>query len=110
MSTEYIPKNKVVIDTRDVAAKLSFLVGKTITFRNGYPDDDAVTTTQVIAVKAENTPGLEGYPKVSIYTHVGIRNIEKSKEFHDIMVWVENNECQELKSLGSITEEMGIHF
>lgn len=108
MSTEYIPKNKVVIDTRDVAAKLSFLIGKTIAFRDGY--SDATTTTQVLAVKAENTPGLEGYPKVSIYTHVGIQNIEKSKKFHDIMVWTENNECQELKSLGEITDEMGIHF
>ena len=100
MSTE-----KLTMDTREVAAKLSFLVGKTIAFRDGYAD--ATTATQVVAVKAENTPGTSGHPQVSIYTHVGIQTITKSKQFGDLMV-LENDGS--LVSIGSYTDAMGICF
>ena len=102
MSTE-----KVAIDTREVAAKLSFLAGRTILFRNGYPDVDAVTATQVVAVKAENTPGTEGYPIVHVYTTVGIQNIDKSKKLGDIMLLDEDGG---LESLGKIADRLGIYF
>ena len=105
MNIEKDADGKVTIDTREVAAKLSFLVGKTIAFRDGY--EDATTTTQVIAVKAENTPGTAGYPQVSIYTHVGIQTITKSKQFGDLMV-LENDGS--LVSIGSYTDAMGIYF
>jgi hypothetical protein len=97
---------KVMIDCRVVTSRLSFLVGKTITFRNGYPDVDAVTAAQVVAVKAENTPGTEGYPIVYIYTSVGIRHITHSSEFKDIMVL----EPDGLKCLGEYADNVGICF
>lgn len=105
MNIERSANGKVIMDTKEVAAKLSFLVGKTIAFRDGY--SDATTTTQVIAVKAENTPGTEGYPQVSIYTHVGIQTIRKAQQFGDLMVLETDGS---LVSLGSYTDAMGIHF
>lgn len=105
MNIEKDADGKVTIDTKEVAAKLSFLVGKTIAFRDGY--EDATTTTQVVGVRAENTPGLAGYPQVSIYTHVGIQTITKSKHFGDIMILEHDGS---LVSLGSYTEAMGICF
>ena len=98
---------EIKIDTRDVATKLAFLVGKTIMFRNGYPDVDAVTAAQVVAVKAENTPGTEGYPIVHLYTSVGIQNITDSLEFDNIMVLDSDGS---LKCLGEYADEMGICF
>ena len=100
MSTE-----KLTMDTREVAAKLSFLVGKTIAFRDGYAD--ATTATQVVAVKAENTPGTSGHPQVSIYTNVGIQTITKSQQFGALMVF-ENDGS--LVFSGSYTDAMGICF
>lgn len=105
MSTENTLRNKVVIDTKDVASKLSFLIGKTIAFRDGL--SDATTTTQVVAVKAENTPGTEGHPQVSIYTYVGIENIRSSHQFNDIMVL---DSTGVLIPLGSYADNMGISF
>ena len=105
MNTENGADGKVTMDTREVAAKLSFLVGKTIAFRDGYAD--ATTATQVVAVKAENTPGTAGYPQVSIYTHVGIQTITKSKQFGDLMVLETDGS---LKSLGDYADAMGICF
>ena len=105
MSTETGADGKVTMDTREVAAKLSFLVGKTIAFRDGYAD--ATTATQVVAVKAENTPGTSGPPQVSIYTNVGIQTITKSKQFGDLML-LENDGS--LVSIGSYTDAMGICF
>lgn len=102
MSTE-----KVVIDTREVAVKLSFLVGKTVLFRNGYPNIDAATATRVIGVKAENTPGTEGVPQIIIYTEVGNKGITKSTEFNDLMLLDEDGG---LESLGKITDNLGIVF
>ena len=49
------------IDTREVACKLGFLVGKTILFREVVDDSsDSTTATQVLSVRVENTPGTEG--------------------------------------------------
>ena len=97
----------VKIDCRVVVSRLSFLVGRTIMFRNGYPDDDAVTAAQVVAVKAENTPGTEGYPIVHLYTSVGIQNITDSLEFDNIMVLDSDGS---LKCLGDYAGDMGICF
>lgn len=96
---------KIGIDTRGVAAKLSFLVGKTILFRDRY--EDACTATQVVAVKAENTPGLSGHAQVSIYTGVGNETITDSDKFNDIMVLEPDGS---LKLLGDYTDQMGICF
>ena len=75
---------RVYIDTKDVAAKLSFLVGKTVLFRNGV--GDATTATPVLAVKAENESGTEASPRVSIYTTVGVQTLTDSDKFNNIMV------------------------
>lgn len=104
MSSELNDK-KVKIDCRDVASKLSFLVGKTILFRDGY--NDSCTATQVVAIKAENTPGTEGYPCVSIYTGVGIERITDSDKFNNIMVLESDGS---LTCLGNYTDNMGICF
>ena len=111
MNTEHVESDKVVVDTkfhldtREVVAKLSFLVGKTIAFRDGY--SDATTATQVVAVKAENTPGTMGFPQVSIYTQIGIETIRESKRFNDLMVLESDGS---LVSLGNYTDKMGICF
>lgn len=97
--------NKVLIDVREVASKLAFLVGKTILFRDGY--DDSATVTPVLAIKAENTPGTEGRPCVSIYTTVGVQTISKSSQFNNIMVLESDGS---LKLLGDYTDQMGIVF
>ena len=97
MNTE----TKVEIDTREAASKLSFLVGRTILFRDGH--GDATTASSVLAVKVENTPGLNGHPQVAIYTTVGVLTITKSTEFNNIMLL-------DGKSLGTYADEMGIYF
>ena len=100
-----IELNKVVIDVRGVASRLAFLVGKTILFRNGH--GDSATVTPVLAIKAENAPGEEGRPCVSIYTTVGVQTITDSSKFNDIM-YLETDGS--LKLLGDYTDQMGIVF
>ena len=96
------------IDTREVACKLSFLVGKVILFREVVDhSSDSTTATNVLSVRVENTPGTEGYPIVHIYTNIGIRHIEHSSEFKDIMVL---NSDGSLKCLGDYADDMGICF
>lgn len=97
MNTE----SRIEIDTREVASKLSFIVGRTILFRNGH--EDATTASSVLAVRAENTPGLNGHPQVTIYTTVGVLTITKSTEFNNIMLL-------DGKSIGTYADEMGIYF
>ena len=102
MSTD----SKVEIDTREVTAKLSFLVGKTVLFREAY--SDSCTATQVLAVKAENDARTSGKPKVFIYTNVGrIQEIDSSSKFNEIMVVDEQGG---LVSLGKTTDDLGIVF
>ena len=97
MSTE-----RVEIDTREVASKLSFLVGRTILFRDGK--EDATTASSVLAVKAENTSGgKNGRPQVVIYTTVGALTIKYSSEFNNIMLL-------DGKSIGAYADNMGIYF
>jgi len=98
MNTE----SRIEIDTREVAAKLSFLVGRTILFRDGH--EDATTASSVLAVKTENTPGLNGHPQVAIYTTVGVLTITKSTEFNNIML------PDDGKSVGTYADNMGIYF
>ena len=98
--------NKVLIDVRGVASKLAFLVGKTILFRNGGGGDSA-TVTPVLAIKAENTPGAEGRPCVSIYTTVGALTVKYSSEFNNFMVLESDGS---LKLLGDYTDQMGIVY
>lgn len=97
---------RVYIDTKDVAVKLSFLVGRTILFRNGV-GDDATTATSVLAVKAENEPGTEGRPCVSIYTTVGVQSITNTDQFNNIMVLETDGT---LTNLGKYTTQMGVCF
>ena len=96
------------IDTREVACKLSFLVGKVILFREVVDDSsDSTTATNVLAVRVENTPGTEGHPRVVLYTNVGIRNMDSSKKFNDIMLV---NDHGGLTPLGKVTDDFGIVF
>lgn len=97
--------NKVTIDTKEVAAKLSFLVGRTILFRDGY--EDVTTATSVVAVKAENSPGTAGHPYVRILTGTGVNVVTKSREFANIMLLETDGS---LKSLGEYADTMGISF
>lgn len=96
------------IDTREVACKLSFLIGKVILFREVVDhSSDYTTATNVLAVRVENTPGTEGHPRVVLYTNVGIQNIDSSKKFSDIMVLLPDGS---LRCLGEYTDEMGIIY
>ena len=97
--------NRVLIDVREVASKLAFLVGKTILFRNGV--EDATTATQVLAVKAANISGVDGHPLVEIYTTVGVENIVDSDTFKTTMLLESDGS---LKCLGDYTDQMGICF
>ena len=97
MNTE----SRIEIDTREVASKLSFLVGRTILFRDGH--GDATTASSVLAVKVENTSGENGHPQVAIYTTVGVLTITKATEFNNIMLL-------DGKSIGTYADGMGIYF
>ena len=110
MSTEKVDIDTIEIDTididtREVASKLSFLVGRTILFRDGH--EDATTASTVLAVKAENTSGEEEenghHPQVAIYTTVGVLTIKHSSEFNNIMLL-------DGKSIGAYADNMGIYF
>lgn len=96
---------KIEIDTKDVASKLSFLIGKTIMFRDGL--SDATIATGVHSLKAENTPGTEGHPQIVIYTAFGIRIVKNTRELNDIMVLDEDGSAT---SLGKYADEVGIYF
>jgi hypothetical protein len=86
---------KVEIDTKDVAAKLSFLIGKTILMRTA--EGDASVAARVEAVMAENTPGTEGHPVVSLYTTIGVKRIANSSQFDDILVLESDNSFLRLR-------------
>ena len=100
MSTE-----KVVIDTRETTMKLSFLIGRTILMRTA--NEDSCVATKVDSIMAENTPGTEGVPCVTLYTNIGVKHINNSKAFNDIMLVDENGF---LEPLGKITDNLGIVF
>lgn len=105
MSSELNDK-KVVIDSREVASKLSFLVGRTILFREGR--DDSCTATQVVAINAANILDSNGYYAcVCIYTSIGTEKVVDSNEFNNIMVLEPDGT---LTCLGNYTDNMGICF
>ena len=100
MSTE-----KVVIDTRETTMKLSFLIGRTILMRTA--NEDSCVATRIESIMTENTPGTEGVPCVTIYTNIGVKHINNSKSFNDIMLLDEDGN---LESLGEIVDRLGIYF
>lgn len=100
MSTE-----KIVIDTRETTMKLSFLIGRTILMRTA--NEDSCVATRVESIMAENTPGTEGVPCVTLYTNIGVKHINNSKSFNDIMLLDEDGN---LESLGEIVDRLGIYF
>ena len=96
---------KVVIDTRETIMKLSFLIGRTILMRTA--SGDSCVATRVESIMAENTPGIEGVPCVTLYTNIGVKHINNSKSFNDIMLLDEDGN---LESLGEIVDRLGIYF
>ena len=96
---------KIVIDTRETTMKLSFLVGRTILMRTA--NEDSCVATRVESIMAENTPGTEGVPCVTIYTNIGVKHINNSKSFNDIMLLDEDGN---LEPLGEIVDRLGIYF
>ena len=96
---------KVVIDTKETTMKLSFLIGRTILMRTA--NEDSCIATRVESIMAENTPGTEGVPCVTIYTNIAVKHINNSKTFNDIMLLNENGG---LESLCKITDNLGIVF
>lgn len=96
---------KVVIDTRETTMKLSFLIGRTILMRTA--NEDSCVATRVESIMAENTPGTEGVPCVTIYTNIGVKHINNSKSFNDIMLLDEDGN---LEPLGEIVDRLGIYF
>ena len=97
MNTE----SRIEIDTREVAAKLSFLVGKTVLLR---ASDGSSCATTVDSIRVYGTPS----PMVDIYYNgLGIQHITKTEKFGDIMLLNENGG---LESLGKITDNLGIVF
>lgn len=96
---------KIVIDTRETTMKLSFLIGRTILMRTA--NEDSCVATRVESIMAENTPGTEGVPCVTLYTNIGVKHINNSKSFNDIMLLDEDGN---LKPLGEIVDRLGIYF
>ena len=96
---------KVVIDTRETTMKLCFLIGRTILMRTA--NEDSCVATKVDSIMAKNTPGTEGVPCVTIYTNIGVKHINNSKSFNDIMLLDEDGN---LESLGEIVDRLGIYF
>ena len=96
---------KVVIDTKETTMKLSFLIGRTILMRTA--NEDSCVATRVESIMAENTPGTDGVPCITIYTNIGVKHINNSKSFNDIMLLDEDGN---LESLGEIVDRLGIYF
>lgn len=97
MNTE----SKIEIDTREVALKLSFLVGKTVLIR---ASDGSSCATTVDSIRVYGTPS----PMVDIYYNgLGLQHIVKTEKFGDIMLLDENGG---LESLGEIVDRLGIYF
>ena len=92
---------KIEIDTREVALKLSFLVGKTVLIR---ASDGSSCATTVDSIRVYGNP----VPMVDIYYNgLGLQHIVKTKKFGDIMLLDENGN---LESLGEIVDRLGIYF
>lgn len=91
----------IEIDTNEVAAKLSFLIGKTVLFRDS---SGATCATLVNSIKVESKPGVN---MVSLYYGLGIEHLTSSEDFKNIMLM---NEQGCLESLGKITDNLGIVF
>jgi hypothetical protein len=70
-------------------------------------NEDSCVATKVESIMAENTPGTEGVPCVTIYTNIGVKHINNSKSFNDIMLLDEDGG---LESLGKVTDNLGIVF
>ena len=97
MNTE----SRIEIDTREVALKLSFLVGKTVLIR---ATDGSSCATTVDSIRAYGNP----VPMVDIYYNgLGLQHITNTEKFGDIMLLDENGG---LESLGKITDNLGIVF
>ena len=97
MSTE----TKVEIDTREVALKLSFLVGKTVLLR---ASDGSSCATTIDSIRAYGNP----VPMVDIYYNgLGLQHITKTEKFGDIMLLDEDGN---LETLGAIVDRLGTYF
>ena len=102
MSTESrIDIDTIEIDTREVALKLSFLVGKTVLLR-ASDGSSCATTIDSIRVFANPVPMVDIY-----YNGLGLQHITKTEKFWDIMLLDENGN---LESLGEIVDRLGIYF
>lgn len=93
--------DKIEIDTREVASKLSFLLGKTVLLR---AEDGSSCATTVDSIRVFGNP----IPMVDIhYNGLGIQHITKSEKFSDIMIL---DEYGNLEPLGEIVDRLGIYF
>ena len=97
MSTE----SRIEIDTREVALKLSFLVGKTVLLR-ATDGSSCATTIDSIQVFGNPVPMVDIY-----YNGLGLQHITKTEKFGDIMLLDENGN---LEPLGEIVDRLGIYF
>lgn len=105
MSTE-VKETKVILDSQEVVARLSFLVGRTILFRDNSVDD-ATVATKILAVRVENTPGTDGSPRISLFTNLGVTTIVETSKFKNFILLETDGS---LKSLGEYADNLGIVF
>lgn len=113
-------ENKVVVDTKELAANLSFLIGRTILYRpnvgkNLDPNKDLDVTfaAGVAAVRVEKNNGLDGRGGVSVAlgTGGGWTMFRTVREMNNVLVVpLDGDDEQGVRPLGEIVEEMGIYF
>ena len=91
----------IEIDTNEIAAKLSFLIGRTVLLKSA---DGASCVSTVDSLRVMNSP----IPMIDVYySGLGIQHITTSRKFSEIMLVDENGG---LEPLGKITENLGIVF
>ncbi len=88
------------IDTKEIVEKLSFLVGRTVLFRDST---GATCATVVNSIKMES----HDTPRMTFYYGLGIEHLTSSKDFNNIMVLESDGS---LKCLGDYAKDMGICF
>ena len=91
----------IEIDTNEIAAKLSFLIGRTVLLKS---EDGASCVSSVESLRVMNKPIL----MIDVYySGLGIQHITTSKKFNEVMIV---NERGGLEPLGKITDNLGIVF
>ncbi len=91
----------IELDTNEIAAKLSFLIGRTVLLKS---EDGASCVSSIESFRVMNKP----IPMIDVYySGLGIQHITTSRKFNEVMIV---NEQGGIEPLGEIVDRLGIYF